>query len=87
MWEDKQQEVRCQAVRFGRVILKSGPCGTGAALLPVSVQDSGTWRVNGLLKIEPRDVGLRRWPSTRAGRRRLIRRAIRSARKALEARA
>lgn len=80
-------EGRSQAFRIGCITLKPGPGSTGAAILPVSIQDDGTWRISGLLRITPQDIGVRHWPTTRRdrGRRRFIRQALQAARRALGA--
>lgn len=76
----KDTKVRplCQPFRLGRVHLRPGPRGTGAALVPVLSPVEGVWAAIGLLRVDAR-----RFPSTGAGRRRLISRAIRAARRAL----
>ena len=70
--EDKKSAVPCQA-RIGRVTLKAGPRGTGAALVPVLRPFEGRWAVAGLVRVD-----LRRAPTSRGQRQKAIHRAIRT---------
>ncbi len=79
MLQGTKSAVLCQA-RIGRVTLRPGPRGTGAALVPVLKPFEGTWAIAGLIR-----VPLRRQPTSGRQRRQAIHRALQQVRRELGA--